>query len=175
MLGLARKVSVNISPKQFESDSFTEDIETVLRANDVAPALLELEITEGTLMGNIERSRAQLFNLKRLGVTVSIDDFGTGYSSLSYLKKFPIDVLKIDQSFVKDMLTEKSDSSIISAIINLANSLGLSVVAEGVELAAQADALAQLGCHVMQGYLYSKPIPFDNMLTLLRTEKIILS
>lgn len=175
MLGLTRKVSVNISPKQFESDSFTEDIETVLRANDVAPALLELEITEGTLMGNIERSRAQLFNLKRLGVTVSIDDFGTGYSSLSYLKKFPIDVLKIDQSFVKDMLTEKSDSSIISAIINLASSLDLSVVAEGVELAAQADALAQLGCHVMQGYVYSKPISFDNLLTLLRTEKITLS
>ena len=172
VMGLARKVSINISPKQFESESLPDEIEEALSTSGVTPMLLELEITEGTLMGNIECSRAQLIKLKRLGVSISIDDFGTGYSSLSYLKKFPIDVLKIDQSFVRDMLTEKSDAAIISAIINLAHSLDLTLVAEGVEIAAQADALAKLGCPVMQGYLYSKPLTFEDLVALLQAGTI---
>lgn len=173
-LDLARKISVNISPKQFDSAGFSESVECYLRENNIAPGFLELEITEGMLVGNIERSCSQLALLRQLGVSVSIDDFGTGYSSLSYLKKFPIDVLKIDQSFVRDMLTEKSDAAIIAAIINLATSLELSLVAEGVELAAQACALANLGCPIMQGFLYSKAIPFDELTALLKGDHIFI-
>lgn len=114
-------------------------------------------------MHDIVRSRANLLRLKHIGVSISIDDFGTGYSSLAYLKNFPIDILKIDQSFVHDMLANRSDASIISAIIHLANSLGMELLAEGVEQQAQADALVAMGCTAMQGYLYARPMPLADL------------
>jgi EAL domain-containing protein (putative c-di-GMP-specific phosphodiesterase class I) len=115
------------------------------------------------LMQDFDASRSTLDALAALGISLAIDDFGTGYSSLAYLKRFRVHVLKIDQSFVRDMLVDKSDSAIIAAIINLGRSLGIDLVAEGVETAEQADALLTMGCNILQGYHYSRPIPFGAM------------
>ena len=170
--GFAMRISINISGKEFQEEGFAARIAAALELGGIAPAQLELEITEGTLMSDIERSRANLLQLKRTGVSISIDDFGTGYSSLSYLKNFPIDVIKIDQSFVRDMLNNTQDASIISAIIHLANSLQIALVAEGVEQEGQADALAALGCSTMQGYLFARPIPLASLWPLLEAGRV---
>ncbi|MBX9408411.1 EAL domain-containing protein [Pseudomonas baetica] len=159
-LGHDISISVNISVVQFREASFLTMVEGILLESGLEGRYLELEITEGVLAKDIDSARETLFHLKTLGVRISIDDFGTGYSSLAYLKRFPIDVLKIDQSFVRDMLTDKSDSAIIEAIIKLGQALGLELVAEGVETQEQADALLKQGCQIMQGYLYCRPINF---------------
>ncbi|WP_314408786.1 EAL domain-containing protein [Pseudomonas kuykendallii] len=156
-------VSVNISAVQFKEDDFLETVKNVLEITGAEARMLELEITEGVLARDVDKSRKTLAALKELGIRVAIDDFGIGYSSLAYLKRFPIDVLKIDRSFVQDMLTEKLDSAIIDAIIKLGQVLNLELVAEGVELPEQAAALRDKGCLVMQGYLYSRPAPFAQM------------
>lgn len=158
--GIELVVSINISVVQFKKSTFLESVRAALLQHDVKPGGIEFEITEGVLAKNSEESRAVLAELKALGLQISIDDFGTGYSSLSYLKRFPIDVLKIDQSFVRDMLTDSSDAAIVEAIINLGRSLGLELIAEGVETADQAQALLAKGCHLMQGYHYCRPMPF---------------
>ncbi|WP_332878701.1 two-component system response regulator [Massilia sp. S19_KUP03_FR1] len=165
--GCATRIGVNISGKEFQEEGFADRVEAAIALAGVPAALLELEITEGTLMQDIVRSRANLLRLKQIGVSISIDDFGTGYSSLAYLKNFPIDVLKIDQSFVRDMLGNRSDASIICAIIHLANSLGMTLLAEGVEQQAQADALVQMGCTNMQGYLYARALPLAQLRVML--------
>lgn len=153
---LARlQVSVNVSARQFHS-SFVETVQTIIEETKVDPSLLELEITESFLMGNITETVAILTQLKNLGITISIDDFGTGYSSLSYLKGLPIDTLKIDRTFIKDM---EQDSSIANAIINLGHNLNLTVVAEGVETKKQLQILREKKCDIYQGYLYSRPVP----------------
>jgi len=126
-----------------------------------------LEITESMLAKDSEKSRETMKQLKRLELSIAIDDFGTGYSSLSYLKRFPIDVLKIDQSFVRDMLTDASDAAIVTAIIHMAKGLNLRLVAEGVETQQQAEVLLAQGCHTMQGFLYSRPVPYEQMTELL--------
>ncbi|MFJ2539626.1 EAL domain-containing protein [Pseudomonas sp. NPDC087614] len=159
-LGHDISISVNISVVQFREASFLTMVEDILLESGLEGRYVELEITEGVLARDIESARETLFHLKTLGVRISIDDFGTGYSSLAYLKRFPIDVLKIDQSFVRDMITDKSDSAIIAAIIKLGQALGLELVAEGVETQEQAHALLELGCQIMQGYLYCRPINF---------------
>lgn len=156
-------ISVNISAVQFREASFLDMVKSILVESGLEARFLELEITEGVLAREIDNARETLFLLKNLGVRISIDDFGTGYSSLAYLKRFPIDVLKIDQSFVRDMLTDKSDSAIIEAIIKLGQALGLELVAEGVETQEQADTLLRQGCQIMQGYLYCRPIPFSQI------------
>jgi EAL domain-containing protein (putative c-di-GMP-specific phosphodiesterase class I) len=161
--GFAGKVCVNISAVQFAQKNFSEIVQHVLIETGIQPRLLELEITEGVLMQDFDASRSTLDALAALGISLAIDDFGTGYSSLAYLKRFPVHVLKIDQSFVRDMLVDKSDSAIIAAIINLGRSLGIDLVAEGVETAEQADALLTMGCNILQGYHYSRPIPFGAM------------
>ncbi|SDS09968.1 response regulator receiver modulated diguanylate cyclase/phosphodiesterase [Pseudomonas asplenii] len=160
-------ISVNISVVQFREASFLGMVKDILRDSGLAPQWLELEITEGVLARDTDNARETLMALKALGVHVAIDDFGTGYSSLAYLKRFPIDVLKIDQSFVRDMLTDKSDLAIVEAIIKLGQALGLELVAEGVETLQQAELLLELGCRVMQGYLYCRPVPFAQIRTLL--------
>ncbi|MEQ7918655.1 EAL domain-containing protein [Xanthomonas sp. WHRI 1810A] len=160
-------VSVNISPRQFQVPSFLATVKVLLAESGLEPRLLELEITEGVLVKDIERTRETLSALRDLGVGISVDDFGTGYSSLAYLKHLPVDVLKIDKSFVRTMLEDKSDAAIVSTIITLAQSLGLSLVAEGVETEEQALALIALGCNLMQGYLYSRPVPFADIPLLL--------
>ncbi|SCK24291.1 EAL domain-containing protein [Vogesella sp. LIG4] len=157
-LGFPISVSVNISAVQFRDPQFLQMVLDTLGSTGIRHDLLELEITEGVLAQDINNAQQILQALRELGVRISIDDFGTGYSSLSYLKRLPLDVLKIDQSFVRDMLHDKSDAAIVEAIIKLGTTLGLELVAEGVENHGQVNALLAAGCRIMQGYLYSRPI-----------------
>jgi EAL domain-containing protein (putative c-di-GMP-specific phosphodiesterase class I) len=136
-----------------------EKVKAALTATAVPPSLLELEITETMLMQDLKQSLPVLEELSKLGIRLSVDDFGTGYSSLSYLRKLPIDTLKIDRSFVKEMAEGSDDEAIVAAIAALARALNLRVIAEGVETKAQADLLRVHGCQFMQGYLFSKPLP----------------
>ena len=152
-------MSINISPQQFRQRDFPQRLEQIMRETGLTAKHLELEITESTIMETAEVTVAVLMRLKELGLALAVDDFGTGYSSLAYLKRFPIDRLKIDRSFVMDLETDPSDAAIASAVIALAHSLGLRVVAEGVETQGQSDFLSRQGCDSVQGYFYSKPVP----------------
>jgi len=151
-------VAVNVSARQFHDRNLASDIEFALQDYDVSPSLLEIEITETTMMSSLAETDLILGRLKALGVGISIDDFGTGYSSLAYLKRFPIDRLKIDTAFVRDIVTHPDDAAIVMAIISMAHALKLSVVAEGVETAAQAEFLCKNGCDDLQGYFISAPL-----------------
>ncbi|WP_343866945.1 EAL domain-containing protein [Caenispirillum bisanense] len=161
-------IAVNLSARQFRERTLIDDVAAALARSGLPPANLELEITESMVMGDVEQSRATLQRLKAMGLRVAVDDFGTGYSSLSYLKRFPLDALKIDQSFVRDLTTEADDRSIVAAIISLARSLGLKVVAEGVETQAHFDFLRAGSCDVMQGYLISRPLMATDITAFLR-------
>lgn len=151
-------IAVNISPKQFAHPTFLEHVSNTIQKHDLPAKNLELEITEGVLFNNENDTIQSLHKLKDLGVKLSIDDFGTGYSSLSYLKQFPIDKLKINQSFVRQMHTNAEDQTIVRTIIDLGVNLGLTLIAEGVEEFDHVDILRQSGCHEIQGYWYSKPL-----------------
>lgn len=153
------RMAVNLSPKQFNQNNVAERISEQIRQTNLSPEYVELEITEGALMNDVVKSNEVLKALKDQGIHISIDDFGTGYSSLSYLKKFYLDTLKIDQSFVRDMLEDQDGSAIVSAIIAMANSLRLNVIAEGVETETQMSYLAEKNCQYAQGYLLGKPVP----------------
>ncbi|PLT28918.1 sensor domain-containing protein [Peribacillus deserti] len=152
------KVAVNLSPKQFLQPELADKINALIHKYGIPPCRLEIEITEGA-MQNTTESLAIVRKLKDIGLSISVDDFGTGYSSLSYLKQFPLDTLKIDQSFVREILSDKKDAAITTTIIHLAQSLGLEVIAEGVELEEQAGFLKAANCQKVQGFLYSKPLP----------------
>nr|WP_315484466.1 EAL domain-containing protein [uncultured Undibacterium sp.] len=152
-------IAVNVSPSQFHQKNFVDQVEDVLELTGADPRRLKLELTEGFSISNIEDVIDKMSQLKKRGVSFSLDDFGTGYSSLSYLKRLPLDQLKIDQSFVRDILIDPNDAAISKMVIVLAESLGLSVVAEGVETLAQKAFLQEQGCRAYQGYLYSKPLP----------------
>ncbi|MDR0331350.1 MAG: EAL domain-containing protein [Chitinispirillales bacterium] len=152
-------VSVNLSANQFQQENLVSIVESSLSNAGMPPELLELEITESMSMKSPEETLKMLRNLKELGVRIAIDDFGTGYSSLSYLKRFPIDTLKIDRSFLMDIPDSTRDSEIVKAIIAMAHSLNLTVIAEGVEMEPQVQYLLQNGCEKMQGYLFSPPVP----------------
>lgn len=152
------RMAVNLSPMQIKKKNLHEMVESVLQASQLDPGLLELEITEGSIMQDAVSNIAVLNELKELGVKLAIDDFGTGYSSLSYLKRFPIDVLKIDQSFVRDISTDPDDAAIVMAIITLGHSLGLTVIAEGVETSDQLKFLNSADCDHLQGYYVAKPL-----------------
>ena len=158
-------VAVNVSEVQMRRSDLVSTVEAVLQQTGLPPGYLELEITEGFIMNNTEERVAQLRHLRELGVGLSIDDFGTGYSSLSYLKRFPIDKLKIDQSFVRGLPGDSDDAAICRAIIGMGRSLGLKIVAEGVELPAQQEFLRLAGCDLMQGYLYARPMPAEEFAT----------
>ncbi|WP_198245499.1 ammonium transporter [methane-oxidizing endosymbiont of Gigantopelta aegis] len=151
-------VAVNLSGKDFLHPDLYHQVAGCLRRYQLSGDMLELEITESILATNVDICIKQMQKLKKLGIEFSIDDFGTGYSSMSYLKKFPLDKLKIDRSFVSECDTNKEDAAICQAIVSLAQSLGLSVIAEGVELTTQVDFLFESGCHVYQGYLFSRPL-----------------
>ena len=153
------RVGVNVAAAQFRRGKLLEVVRTALAAANLDPRFLEIELTESTVMTDPEESAAILEELSRLGVVVSVDDFGTGYSSMSYLRRFPIDKLKIDQSFIKDLMSHRDDASIVRAIISLAHSLRLKTVAEGVETAEQLQLLRSLGCDQYQGYHFSPPLP----------------
>lgn len=160
-------VSVNLSARQLRESNLVQKISQVLKETGHDPALLDLEITESMLMSDLDSVNQTLNQLSALGVTISIDDFGTGYSSLSYLKRFPISTLKIDRSFIQDIPQDKDDMSITIAIINMAKGLGMKTVAEGVEEKAQLDFLKLQQCDLMQGYYFSKPVAFDDLVGLL--------
>ena len=151
-------IAVNLSAKQFHQQNICEMVTNALREYGIPAHLLELEITEGAAMHDAEATTATLHTLKALGVRIAIDDFGTGYSSLSYLKRFPIDSLKIDRSFVTDLPGNQDDASIAQAVITMAHALRLKVIAEGVETEAQLEFLAANGCDEMQGYYFSRPL-----------------
>jgi len=167
--GMARKLSmsVNISPRQFAQRDLVRDVETVLAETGVDPATIKLEITESGTMGDPERAVRVLSQLKSLGVKLSIDDFGTGYSSLNHLHKFPLNILKIDRSFVADMVDNRESWQVVKTIIALADGLGMQVIAEGVACREQVVQLNQMGCGFGQGYLFSRPLSGSGIVRLL--------
>jgi predicted signal transduction protein with EAL and GGDEF domain len=160
-------MAVNLSARQFKEPLFQQRVLEILKETGLDPRHLELEITESILVDGLESVKTTLQAFKRAGIVISLDDFGTGYSSLSYLKQFPIDKLKIDQSFVRDALTDASDASLVRAIIAMAQALGLRSIAEGVETQAQLDFLRTEACDEMQGYHLAKPLPAQQIPNLL--------
>ncbi|MGJ7915398.1 EAL domain-containing protein [Massilia sp. LXY-6] len=170
--GLGRlRVAVNLSARQFSATELLPGIEQVLLDTGLDPSCLELELTESLFMSDVTPAVELLHRMKALGIKLSIDDFGTGYSSFSYLSRFPIDVLKIDRSFVNDITHDANDAAIVASIIALAHNLRLSVIAEGVETAEQLDYLRHQGCDEMQGYYFSRPLPTQEFEQLLRQRR----
>ena len=155
------RIAVNMSARQLESPDFVATITKILKETGAPVDCLELELTESILMTDPEKMNGLLLSLKSLGFTLAIDDFGTGYSSLAYLKRFPLDTLKIDRAFVRDMLEDKNDRAIVATIVAMAQQLGLTTVAEGIEEEGQRVALQQLGCQQGQGFYFSRPEPAD--------------
>lgn len=167
------KVSVNISGRQFQQQDLNKRILDILEETELEPQYLELEITETTVVHNIDASLAKLLELKAIGVKLSIDDFGTGFSSLSYIKKFPLDTLKIDRCFVQHIDTDSQNRAIAKAIITMAKSLHFRTVAEGVETEGELKVLQDLGCDSIQGYFYSRPLPFDKFCKFIAERKTL--
>lgn len=159
------RVAVNVSAQQFRSQDLPRVIRTTLDETGLGPEALEIELTESTLMQDPEGTAQTLRDISSLGVSISIDDFGTGYSSLAYLMRFNIDKLKIDRSFVRDIAQDPDAAAIVSAIIALAHTLRMSVVAEGVETGEQLAYLRRQQCDAAQGYLFSRPVPADEILS----------
>jgi len=164
------RIAVNLSATQFRHQNLVEVIRSALATENLDPRCLEIELTESAVMTNPEESVGVLKQLRKMGVTVAVDDFGTGYSSLSYLRRFPIDKLKIDRSFVRDLATSRTDESIVRAIISLAHSVGLQVVAEGVETEEQLTSVRALGCDHWQGYYCCEPQPAEVFGAMLRDQ-----
>lgn len=158
---------MNVSPKQFRQPDFAQQVARLVQHYSIAPHLLKLEVTESLLLDNITNTIQTMNQLKNMGVRFSLDDFGTGYSSLQYLRKLPIDQLKIDQSFVRDITVDSSDKAIVSTIIAMAYSLNLEVIAEGVETLEQESLLFEQGCLHYQGYLFGKPMTVEALETIL--------
>jgi diguanylate cyclase (GGDEF)-like protein/PAS domain S-box-containing protein len=161
-------MAVNLSAKQFRRGTLAQNVRAVLEENRVPPEKLELEITESVIMDQAEQGIATLEALSDLGVKIAVDDFGTGYSSLAYIKRFPIDRLKVDRAFVRDVTTDRDDAAIVSAIVALGRAVEVSVLAEGVETFDQLTHLRELGCEHVQGFLFSRPVPADRALDMLR-------
>jgi len=160
-------ITVNVASRQFEDESLSGIIEHALAISELPPRSLILEITESTMLANTEATIKKLTELKTLGIRFAIDDFGTGYSSLSYLKRFPIDTLKIDRTFVSDVSTNEDDAAIAKAIVMMGHALDMSVIAEGVETPQQLEYLTSLGCDAIQGYLFSPPLSTQSFTELL--------
>jgi EAL domain-containing protein (putative c-di-GMP-specific phosphodiesterase class I) len=155
-------LSVNVSARQFSQPDFVEQVCKVLERTGAKATRLKIELTESLVLDDVADTIEKMKALKLLGVNFSIDDFGTGYSSLSYLKKLPINQLKIDQNFVREIDTDHSDAIIVQTIIGMAHNFGFNVIAEGVETKAQRDCLVRYGCNAFQGYLFSKPVPLED-------------
>ena len=156
------KVSVNVSSVQFKQSALLSKIQQALAESELAPELLEIELTESAIMSDLEDNIARLNDLKQMGMSIACDDFGTGYSSLSYLKQFPLDTLKIDRSFIEDVATDENDEAIVKAIMLLADTMQLKVVAEGVETIEQLQVLNRFNCELIQGFFFSKPLKNDD-------------
>lgn len=162
------EIAVNISSKEFWHESLVPNIRSALDASGLPPQFLQLELTEGILMDNLDAAINRVLELKALGISIAIDDFGTGYSSLAHLKRFPLNVLKIDRYFVKDLAHASVNEALVSSILSLSHGLNLDTVAEGVENQHQLNCLSKMGCTIAQGFLFSKPVPADQMPGLLR-------
>ena len=161
-------IAVNLSERQFRQNNMIEVVAKALNESGLPPRSLDLELTESIIMENSKETLATLYELKAMGVKISVDDFGTGYSSLGYLKRFPVDLIKIDHTFVRDLATSADDAAITTAIIAMARSLKLEVLAEGVETPAQAEFLLERGCNLMQGYMFGRPLPAQKFERLLK-------
>jgi diguanylate cyclase (GGDEF)-like protein len=170
--GRAHYVSVNVSARQFRTPGFVDQVTRVLDASGVAPGTLMLEITESLLLRDDDQVWADLNALRERGVRLAIDDFGTGYSSLSYLRTMPIDVLKIDKSFIDDMVASRQQRAVVAAIVRLAETLDLRVVAEGIEQNDHRDLLRRMGCPLGQGYLFARPLPEDEAFAMLAGQRL---
>ena len=157
-------IAVNISARQLSQSDFVQKVLLVLGSTGAPPTRLRLEITESMLQQDLAVTIGKMQTLRQIGVRFSLDDFGTGYSSMSYLKHMPLDQLKIDKSFVDEILTDSTDSAIARTVVTLAENLGLEVVAEGVESREQWDLLVSIGCRAFQGYLFGKPEPLDKVI-----------
>jgi diguanylate cyclase len=166
------RIAINLSARQFRQTDLVDQYRAVIQEMGIDPARIELELTESTIMRDIDIAVGMFQQLHTLGVRLAIDDFGTGYSSLNNLKHFPIDTLKVDRSFVRDIPADKDDAAIVTAIVAMAKSLQLEVVAEGVESSEQLEFLRRLGCEIVQGYYFSKPLPFDEFCQLLAGWKV---
>ena len=160
-------MAVNVSFRQLRSENFFSLIQNVLSQSMLDPQTLEIELTESTLMENPDAVISVLEKIHQLGIRIAIDDFGTGYSSLNYLRRLPIDIIKIDQSFVRDIGRDNNDESIVKTIISMAHTLGLKVIAEGVETKEQSDFLKEHKCDILQGYYFSRPLPIEEATQLL--------
>jgi len=167
------RMSVNLSTRQFFQQNLVQQVAKVLEDTGLAPHYLEIELTESLVMTDVELAVGILNDLKSIGVQLSIDDFGTGYSSLAYLKSFPIDALKIDQSFVRDITVDQDDAAIVASIISLAHNLRLQVIAEGVETQEQLSYLQRHRCDEMQGFYFSEPVAAADIEILLREGKVL--
>jgi diguanylate cyclase (GGDEF)-like protein/PAS domain S-box-containing protein len=163
-----KHLAVNVSPRQFRQPHFIQQVQEILRATGATPNCLGLELTEGMVIDNILDTIRKMEGLKKLGIDLSIDDFGTGYSSLAYLQKMPLDILKIDQSFVRDIEQDSNDAAIVETIIAMAKHLNLEVIAEGVETSFELNFLAEKGCEIYQGYYYSRPVPNHEFTAMLK-------
>jgi diguanylate cyclase (GGDEF)-like protein len=168
-------MAVNLSPRQFVDERLLQDIDDALAASGMSPVLLQLEVTESMVMRNVSRAIKVLDAIQSRGIRLAIDDFGTGYSSMSLMKQFPIDTIKIDRSFVRDLPKDSEDQAIAQAIISMGKALGMTVVAEGVETAAQETFLRDHACDEMQGFLFSEPVPAQQLADLLRFDSLMVS
>ena len=169
-LGYQIKISMNLSSSQVTDKNLFACLHRCVNNYDVDPKLLELEVTEGVLVDDYSVAEELLSKIRKLGLSVSVDDFGTGYSSLAYLKKLPLDFLKIDRSFIKDIVVDDNDKAIVRAVIAMAHSLNLNVIAEGVEDKEQLEFLVKNECNSAQGYYFSKPINYENFIGLLKNQ-----
>jgi EAL domain-containing protein (putative c-di-GMP-specific phosphodiesterase class I) len=162
------RLAVNVSARQFRQANFVAEVRQVLSETGADPTRLKIELTESLVIDNVADTITRMQALKELGVAFSMDDFGTGFSSLSYLKRLPLDQLKIDRSFVADLATDPNDAAIVQTIITMGHTLGLDVIAEGVESEAQLARLEQYGCAAYQGFLFSKAVPLAEFEQLLK-------
>jgi len=168
-------MAVNLSPRQFVDEHLLQDIDEALASSGMSPVLLQLEVTESMVMRNVARAVKVLDAIQSRGIRLAIDDFGTGYSSMSLMKQFPIDTIKIDRSFVRDLPNDSEDQAIAQAIISMGKALGMTVIAEGVETVEQQAFLRSHACDEMQGYLFSKPLPPAQLASLLRSAPMLVS
>lgn len=165
-------ISVNLAARDLERPNLVEIIKKTVNGAGIDPRLIEFEVTETTLIKKMGVALAALTQLREMGFSVALDDFGTGYSSLNYLAKFPINILKIDRSFVASLLTDPTIQTVTKMIISMTRELGIRVIAEGVETTEQLKLLRSLGCHEFQGYLFSPPVPESDMLKLLASGEL---
>jgi len=165
------KISVNLSARQLKDESLPSQISRALQETGMPADYLGIELTESAIILDPEIALSRLQKIKEMGVSLSLDDFGTGYSSLSYLKRFPIDTLKIDQAFVRDVKVDHEDAALVKAIIAMAHGLGMDVIAEGVEIQEQLEFLGANACDSIQGFLFSRPLPADEMEAMLASQK----